>query len=58
MIADKKTLKDLELFESSGTTIFELINRTRTTGGELKLKSLLKTPLETLEKYRRWSFCR
>lgn len=47
MIIDKKSLKDLEIFESSGVSIVELFDKTKTDGGSFRLKEIFRVPLKT-----------
>lgn len=47
MIADRQTLRDLEIFEcrDGRQSVFDLVDRTRTHGGRSRLKERFRTPL-------------
>lgn len=49
MLVDGQTLRDLEIFESSGgaPSLYELLNRTRTVGGDRVLRARFRRPLAT-----------
>lgn len=41
---DKQTLKDLDLFNEDGLSVYSLFNQVKTIGGKAKLRELLQTP--------------
>ena len=54
MLVDGQTLRDLEIFESSGgaPSLYDLLNRTRTVGGDKVLRTRFRRPLATPEAIR------
>ena len=52
MQMDRQTYRDLEVFEADGMSLFELLNRTRTNGGEKALDARLRRPWSNAEKIR------
>ncbi len=53
MLVDGQTLRDLEIFESSGApSLYDLLNRTRTVGGDKVLRARFRRPLATPEAIR------
>jgi len=51
MRIDKQTIRDLEIFKTDDgeTSIFDLINKTKTTGGEYRLREICLNPPENIE---------
>jgi DNA mismatch repair ATPase MutS len=53
MLMDRQTFRDLEIFEATGGPgLFDLLNRTRTTGGEKALRARLGRPWSNADKIR------
>ena len=54
MLADAKTLRDLEIFHSrdEGPSVFELLDRTKTDGGRLALRHRFENPLDDAQDIR------
>jgi DNA mismatch repair ATPase MutS len=50
MVVDKQTLKDLEIFKASedGLSIFDLLDKTVTSGGKYILEQKFKKPLASI----------
>ncbi len=46
MRIDNQTFRDLEIFEchDGSRSVFDLLNKTRTSGGEAKLRALFRQP--------------
>lgn len=41
---DKQTIKDLDLFNEDGVSVYSLFNQVKTIGGKAKLQELMQTP--------------
>jgi DNA mismatch repair protein MutS len=53
MVMDRQTFRDLEIYEATGgPALFDLLNRTRTAGGEKALRARLGRPWSNPEKIR------
>jgi DNA mismatch repair ATPase MutS len=45
---DKQTIKDLDLFNEDGVSVYSLFNQVKTIGGKAKLQELMQTPTSDL----------
>src|SRR5512146_3248577 len=54
MVVDEQTFRDLEVFEAQGgaASLFDLLNRTRTSGGSDALKARFRRPLARVDRIR------
>src|SRR5512146_2213172 len=54
MVVDEQTFRDLEVFEAQGgaPSLFDLLNRTRTSGGSDALKARFRRPLARADRIR------
>lgn len=52
LLMDRQTFRDLEIFEADGISLFELLNRTRTNGGQKALEARLRSPWSSGQRIR------